>query len=49
MIKIFLLNFSMNIETDGYKAKTSSNKNHSYDNKNLDINYKYSYDKSIFI
>jgi len=41
------LNF-MNIETDGYKAKVASNKNHRYDNKNLDINYSYNYDKSIF-
>ena len=41
------LNF-MNIETDGYKAKVASTKNHRYDNKNLDINYSYSYDKSIF-
>ena len=38
---------TMNIETDGYKAKVASTKNHSYDNKNLDINYSYSYDEKV--
>ena len=34
------INF-MDTKTDGYKAKVTSTKNHSYENKNLDINYFY--------
>ena len=35
------INF-MNLETDGYKAKVASTKNHGYENNNIDINYSYS-------
>lgn len=42
-----VINF-MNTETDGYKAKVTSTKNHSYENKNLDINYFYAYGKNMF-
>ncbi len=38
----------MNINTDGYKAKTSSTKNHGYENDNLNIDYSYSYNNNLF-
>ena len=38
----------MNMNTDGYKAKVSSTKNHGYENDNLNIDYNYSYDNNIF-
>ncbi|MBT7236523.1 MAG: TonB-dependent receptor [Gammaproteobacteria bacterium] len=41
------INF-MNIETDGYKAKVASTKNHGYENKNIDISYNFSAGKNIF-
>ena len=41
------INF-MNIETDGYKAKVTSTKNHGYENKNLDISYNFSTGKNIY-
>ena len=41
------INF-MNIETDGYKAKVASTKNHGYENKNIDISYNFSTGKNIF-
>ena len=41
------INF-MNIETDGYKAKVASTKNHGYENKNLDISYNFSTGINIF-
>ena len=36
------------MNTDGYKAKVSSTKNHGYENDNLNIDYNYSYDNNIF-
>ena len=41
------INF-MNTETDGYKAKVASTKNHGYENKNIDISYNFSTGKNIF-
>ena len=41
------INF-MKIETDGYKAKVASTKNHGYENKNIDISYNFSAGKNIF-
>ena len=41
------INF-MNTETDGYKAKVASTKNHGYENKNIDISYNFSTKENIF-
>jgi len=38
----------MNMNTDGYKAKVSSTKDHGYENDNLNIDYNYSYDNNVF-
>ena len=36
----------MKINTDGYKAKVSSTKNHGYKNQNLNIDYEYNYENN---
>jgi len=36
----------MKINTDGYKAKVSSTKNHGYKNQNLNIDYEYNYNNN---
>ena len=38
----------MNIETDGYKAKVASSKNHGYENKNIDVNYFFNQNNNLF-
>ncbi len=38
----------MNIETDGYKAKVASSKNHGYENKNIDVNYFFNQINNLF-
>jgi len=38
----------MSVDTDGYKAKVASTKNHGYENKNIDIAYNFSTGKNDF-